>query len=171
MWSKVWYYSVEVRGKSPRKMCQSCGGLNDPPNSKTSIHSLHQKNSQNTKLLYQSVKLIHLHLVDANNHLIVQPLCLRHCQTNVYPILSSCKPKDSLSYFSLMIPQRFENKTTKELLVESGISLPAVQRYGSKSSKLLFLNNEIQSVRNIKTMKSKAVKVSYQYHSSKSTKI
>ena len=97
-----------------------------------------------------SVELMRLHLVDldASTQLIAQPPCLRHCHTSVHPILNSSKPKDRLSYSSVIVPWRFQTKTTQH--VKSGIGPPAVWSCGSihPNSK----NNNIQSIPNIMTI-------------------
>ena len=152
-WTKVWHCSVHFKRKY-RSVPEGSEGWHYPLNLRN-IHPHIYHDSQNTKLSTISipVELVQLHPidVDASNHLIVQPPCLRHCHKSVHPILNSSKPKYSLSYSSLMIPWQFRTKNIMHL--KSGISLPAVWRCG-----LLHLN--------FKKMKSEESKISY-YHVSK----
>ena len=74
MWSKVSYYSVEVRGKSKRReKYKRNGELYHPPNSLTSIH-IYRELSEHKTAISVSVELIQLHLVHfgAKKHLTLQ---------------------------------------------------------------------------------------------------
>ena len=85
--------------------------------------------------------------LDASNHLVVQPPCLRHCHTSVRPVLHLPNPENNLSHSSLMIPWRFETKITKFL--NSGISLPALWRCGGVAQFILIPNDDIRRIQNI----------------------